>query len=322
MRHTLQRAYTFATDALRWLLQSRGVRSVLGVTAAALILWLAWRYRSGLHALILNASPLLLLLSIALGILANYLTGLPFRLFLAQHGISIRFRRAGWLQLAAQVTKYIPGKVWSAVLQAQLIGTHRIGGTLLAGMDASIFLMLTLSGLGVALLLVHLTFFGAILWLVTWFAGVALISSKALLARLANTLSATRAGEASTLEPAAGPRSSVMSFAAGGLLHAVVHTASIVTLLMATTDFDAQSLSVAAASVLLAWVIGNLAVVVPTGLGVREVTFIGLSQALALPAEIETLAAVSILIRLAQLVQDVITAGVVVPAIVRPRALE
>lgn len=301
-------------------LRSRKTRSVLGIAASALILWLAWRYRSGLSSLAFNANPPLLILSVALGILANYLTGLPFRLFLAQHGINVGFRTAGWLQLAAQVTKYIPGKVWSAVLQAQMSGIHRVGGIFLAGFDASIFLMLTLSGLGVALLTAQLTWLGALATCAVSFAAVSFISSRALLAKLVSKLSAKRTGETPTSMPAGGPHLSAASFAASGLLHATVHTASIVLLLMATTSFETQSLLVATASVLLAWVIGNLAIVVPSGLGVREITFIGLSQALALPAEMETLAAVAVLVRLAQIAQDIITAGIVVPTtIIRSR---
>ena len=316
MRRAIQLAYTRTEHTLGCLLQSRKTRSALGITASALILWLAWRYRSELFALACNANLPLLILSIALGILANYLTGLPFMLFLAQHGIHVDFRTAGWLQLAAQVTKYIPGKVWSAVLQAHLSGIHRVGGIFLAGFDASIFLMLTLSGLGIALLVAQLTWLGALAACIVSFAAVSFISSRALLAKLASRLSAKRTGEEPTPMPTGGPHLSAASFAASSLLHATVHTASIVMFLMATTNFDSQSLLVATASILLAWVIGNLAIIVPSGLGVREITFIGLSQVLAVPAEIETLAAVAVLVRLAQIVQDIITACMVVPATV------
>ena len=236
-------------------------------------------------------------------------------LFLAQHGISVKFTTAGWLQLAAQLTKYIPGKIWSAALQAHLSGTVRIGGVFLAGLDTSIFLMITLSGLGIAILAVQLNWLGAIAAFTISLLAVSFISSKALLAKLASRLSRRLTGQIYTLNSTGGPHLSLVSFFGSGLLHSAAHSASIVILLMSTTDFDSQSLLIATASILLAWVIGNLAVMVPSGLGIREITFIGLSQQLDHSVEIETLVAVAILVRLAQLVQDVITAVFVMPTV-------
>jgi uncharacterized membrane protein YbhN (UPF0104 family) len=54
---------------------------------------------------------------------------------------------------------------------------------------------------------------------------------------------------------------------------------------------------------------------VPSGIGIREIAFIGLSHAFSLPADTATLASVAMLVRLINLVQDVISAGIVLPAI-------
>lgn len=291
-------------------LQSRLLRVILTVAAITALLLATWRYRSLIAAIWANANLWLLGVSILLALLANYLTGLPFNSFLRQHRIEMPVERACYLQLVVQVTKYIPGNIWGAILQAQLIGSQRVGAMFLAGIDTTVFFMLTVSASGLALLICGHHPVAAVLIAITGWALAAVIAASAWLLRFVGTV-ARLLGK--NLPVNLGPPQwhEIGRLFTWAFLHAVVYAGSVITLLMATTRFAFNDILIGTASLLLAWVIGTVAIIIPSGLGVREVAFVSLATALGASADPQLLTAIAIVARVAQTSPDIFAAVIV-----------
>ena len=261
----------------------------------------------------------MLALAIILGLIANYLTGLLLRLFLIQHGTRISSKAACQLQLVAQIGKYVPGKIWSAVLQAQLIGRTPIVRLFLAGIDSTLMSTMLLSGLGLA--------FVAAVWSPTTGVLVAVLSTfvatriaaSALLARLSGMLARlkTKTQDSAPVAPTHNP--SAYKFLLAAIAFSIPATLGYVTLLVATTDLRGAELSLATASVLLSWVLGALAIVVPGGFGVREVAFVMISKFMGLDLPLGVLASLAIFIRATLIIQDFLTALLTIPVFFRKK---
>jgi len=291
-------------------LQSRLLRAILTIAAITALLWATWGYRSLIVAMWAGANLWLLGASVLLALLANYLTGLPFNSFLHQYGMGLPTEKACYLQLVVQVTKYIPGNIWGAVLQAQLIGSQRVGVIFLAGIDTTIFLMLSVSATGLALLVYEHHPVAGVLIAVSGWALVAVVASSDWLLRLVGRV-AWLFGKDLPINSGHPQKREIGLFSAWAALHAVVYVGSLVALMMATTRFALNDILIGAASISLAWVIGTVAIVVPSGLGIRELAFISLATALGASASPQSLAALAIVARVAQTLPDIFAAIIV-----------
>ncbi|MFC4528478.1 flippase-like domain-containing protein [Dyella halodurans] len=270
----------------------------------------AWRFREAITNVISSTNPWLLGLSTVIALLANYLTGFPFHRFLSQAGIESSPARACYLQLVAQVAKYIPGNIWSAVLQAQLIGSGRIGALFLAGIDVSIFFMMTVTSTGLGLLIYCQS--PALGWAVAlcgWLLSAS-IASSAWLIRLIDRLACLLGKQLHAPAISSSTREIARLFAWASI-HSVTMLLSIFCMLIATTPYRHADLIISVASICLAWVAGTIAIFVPSGLGVREVAFVYLASKFGVSADIKLLGAISIVARVTQTLPDILAAGVV-----------
>lgn len=295
---------------LRQAALSRTTRLLLGLASAVFIAAFAINYRAELAATLRKADIALFATAVVLGITSNFLTGLPFRHFLGQYGVHATWVQSGRLQLIAQVAKYVPGKVWGAVLQTQASRSNRLDAFFLAGVDNSLFQVVVLSALGMAILLSTAL---ESIWIAaaTSLSGLflaALLASAGLLARSVRWLTGRLAGTAAH-EP------QFVRFVVAGAIFATVQFLSLLVVLKATMDLGGSHLMVATSCALLAWVLGTLAFVFPSGLGVREAAFVALASSLGVPAELSTLAAAALAIRASQLIQDMLTAVLVGPSL-------
>lgn len=287
------------------------MRLAMASVAIAALLCASWRYRVSIAAILASADLWLLGLSTVLALVANYLTGLPFNSFLRQYGIDVPLWKTCYLQLVVQITKYIPGNIWGAILQAQLLGSARIGAMFLAGADTSIFYMMTLTTTGLALLVYrHHPILAA--WIVVggWLIA-ARVASSAWLARSIRWI-ARLVGKSLDVvsgEPTSGEIGRLFAWA---MLHAITQASSVVILLLAVTHYSPGNILIGTASICLAWVIGTLAIIVPSGLGVREFAFVAIATMFHVSADTQSLAAIAIVARVAQTLPDIIAALIVV----------
>lgn len=288
-------------------------RTTLFLGALMFLVWLAIQHRNELFEIIARADLPLLAAAVALGILANYLSGLILMPFLAQHGNDTSLGDACRLQLIAQIGKYIPGKVWSSVMQAQMARSGAISRYFLAGVDVMLFTTLLMSGIGLALLVAAWNAWAGGALAVLAIVLAALVASQAILVRLSRYVASLLRARPSTNTESRSAKIPVRTFLVAGFVFAALVTGTFVLVLLATTGFRGPDLLVATASVLLSWVLGVLAFVVPGGLGVREAAFMALASAFGLPVDIQSLAAVAIIIRAVTITQDLVVGVILTP---------
>lgn len=270
----------------------------------------AWRFRISIANVVSSTNPWLLSLSTVIALLANYLTGLPFYRFLSRAGIASSPSKACYLQLVTQITKYIPGNIWGAVLQAQLIGSARVGALFLAGIDTGIFFTMTVTSTGVGLLVYcHSPILGWAAALCGWILS-ALIASSAWLTHLIDRAARLFGKQ---LHAPAKPFSAqeITQLFAWASIHSATMLLSFFCMLIATTPYHHEDLIISVASICLAWVAGTLAIFVPSGLGVREVAFVYLANKFGVSADVKLLAAISLIARVTQTLPDMLAAAVV-----------
>ena len=80
---------------------------------------------------------------------------------------------------------------------------------------------------------------------------------------------------------------------------------------MAVAHYSASDIAVGTASICLAWVVGTMAIIVPSGLGVRELAFVALATMFHVSADTHSLAAIAIVARVAQTLPDIFAAAIV-----------
>ncbi|MBB6187262.1 lysylphosphatidylglycerol synthase domain-containing protein [Rhodanobacter sp. MP7CTX1] len=306
-----------STPFSRFLL-GRPVRLALTSVAIGALLFASWRYRVSIADILAKANLWLLGLSTMLALLANYLTGLPFNNFLKQFGINVPNWKTCYLQLVVQVTKYVPGNVWGAILQAQLLDSSRIGAIFLAGIDTSVFYMMTLSTTGLALLVYSHHPLAAGLIAVTGWLISARVASSAWLARSVGWIARLlgRTLHIVLSKPTTGEIGRLFTWA---MLHAIAQAGSVIILLIAVTHYTAGDILIGTASICLAWVVGTMAIIIPSGLGVREFAFVALATMFHVSADTQSLAAIAIVARVAQTLPDIFAAVIVAGTeIIRP----
>lgn len=274
------------------------------------LLFATWRFRGPIIDLVSSTNPWLLGASVIFAFLANYLTGLPFRHFVEQVGIKLPWPTACYLQLVAQVTKYIPGNIWGAILQAQLVGSSRAGSLFLAGMEVTLFFLITVTTTGLALLAYCRSPLLGVLICVCGWSGAAIIASSSWATKTILRMAKLFAGR-SFLAPSSSPPGAVARLFVLAALHSAVMLLSFFCMLAATTPYRHEQLIISVASICLAWVAGTLAIFVPSGIGVREAAFVYIAAQFDLSTDIRLLTAVSIVARVAQTLPDLLAAIVV-----------
>ena len=245
---------------------------VLILVAVAVALWSNWEeVRGDLTRL----GPGTLLAATLLALLSPFLTVLGWRVLLADLGSRLPIAQASGVFFVGQLGKYLPGSVWSVVVQTEMaakLGVSRrrsaVVGLLCIGLSALTALIAGLPALPVLLTRGHtaLPWWGVLLLIgglvvLLWppLLNLGIRTALRMLRRppLEHALSHAAVGLSSLWF--------TLSWVAGGLSVWVMAHA------LAPTDADASRLAlVAIAGYLLAAGVGMFSIVVPAGVGVRD----------------------------------------------------
>jgi hypothetical protein len=207
-----------------------------------------------------------------------------------------------------QVTKYVPGKLWPILYQASVVGGSTgsaIKGTVAANLDMMLIAFFSSATLGAALLVASESPVLSLLVIVAgyWLAMLSITGcfvSDAI--RMIITTTGLRWDRLTTTCSRAEADFSLMASCAAWFL---VPIAAYFLMLTAVFHLSSSEMMVVTAHLLLAWIVGTLTVVVPAGLGVREMIFVGLGTIWSDGLPEEKLMAIAVISRLWQVLQDV-----------------
>ncbi|AUS80461.1 hypothetical protein C1701_21380 [Actinoalloteichus sp. AHMU CJ021] len=293
--HTLRRLV-----ALPWVRAT--ITLAILVTAAVIVTRGLWDQRGEIGDAARDLSPLVLLLSFLPALLGVALMALAWREPLQALSTPLGARDTVRLYSVGVLGKYVPGLVWSVVLQASLAARHRVTATHLTAAFGAFLMVSLTAGILVALPVSALMFDGGVLVLLGGLAGAAaalvLIPwSLALCLRWAARLRPLR----SRLVPVA-----VAPLRRGVWICALFWLVTGAHLWVLTVGLGADPVEAVLPAVggfALATVAGNIAFVVPDGLGIREGVLVALlTTCLPLGAAVVVATASRVLLVLADVV--------------------
>ncbi|MBD8524192.1 hypothetical protein [Pseudomarimonas arenosa] len=251
------------------------------VALVSFLLWQSWdEVREGL----VKASPIVLLAGWLLATVSTLTAFLAFaELCNAVHRQPLPLTALGHLYFTAQLMKHLPGRVWGVAYQG-VMTRGRIPMLEWVAINIGYLALSTYFALLFALVVV-------LAWVAPWLGAMALLLGIALLALAwrpwAGELVVKGVGlisrrgrdrlHGAVRSTASVPRSSKIRFVWLSLLGWALYAAAWSLYGAAYPELGAAAGIHLSASYTLAWVIGYLSLVTPSGIGVRELIFAGLS---------------------------------------------
>lgn len=285
--------------------------ALLAFAGGAVLAWMTWHSRTDIIRLLHGASSGWLIAAVLAGVALNAVYGLLFDRILCKYSGAPHPLLNTSVFLMSQPGKYVPGKLWQAVLQSIVLGRRtRLAAVAVANIELSLVAVAHATGLGIALL------FGptSILAVATVLATLAVchvLAGTSFIRRLLTALPRLR----NWLAPADGCTSIDSSNPLPILLLNVAAMAtnaiaSWCLLLAANTALSTLQLQHLLASLWLGIAASLLAIPVPAGLGIREAAMAGFGAALARDVPTTLLISIALLARCWQLLLDVASVAI------------
>ena len=233
-----------------------------------------------------------------------------FRHSLRKYGYEITPRMTNKLFFYGQIAKYIPGKIWSIVLQKSLLEKAGSTGAILFSNIDLMLLSITINAtLAFCLILFETNFICA---MVMFVAGVTVClfinKSHHIYTVVRFILKKSRLFEKNPAlhQDTISNKFIIFSYCVTWFFYL---TAWFL-MLSASFGLSMKLASVYIAFLNLSWIVGILSFFVPAGIGVREVVFIALAKYSGLEASLETLASIAVITRLWIMLQEAGGAGI------------
>lgn len=236
-------------------------------------------------------------LSIIIALLGNLLLGSLYAILLNKYGIDFNRGLAYRIFFYSQIAKYIPGKIWSIWYQAaNLTSSHAVASVLFANIDLALSSVILVSGISIAIVLAKISLAMAVIATAVLFYAFLFVVTKCLPFNLSSRLSIYLINKKNRwcvcreISP-----SSYVCYVF--VLYTVLYVASYVLMLISVFGISIYSAVTYTAYLGLAWVVGVLAVISPSGLGVRELFFVFITQTMVLDVSLDQIAAIAVVSR-------------------------
>jgi hypothetical protein len=290
-------------------------RYPLFLVGLAFVIVLAWKSWDEISGFMEKLDEKEFLLSLVVGVVGNLVTAGLFKNLLGKHGVEVSGKLALKMFLIGQIAKYIPGKIWGMAYQIlHLSGLAAATGLVLANLEMMVAVMfitaiiaLVLSGILINKLL------AAIIFIVGMFGFVFLYKKNMLrffvkfMPAIVKPKGLFKEDNYHPLDPLTGG----VFFIAFVLFYVV----SNMLMLNAVFGFSIEESLVYIATLSAAWIGGVLAIIVPAGMGVREVLFVAFSNYVSPGHAVEMLVSIAVVSRFWQILQELV--GIVLLGLIR-----
>ena len=280
------------------------LRLLLSMLGASVLCALAWTARDELAQVFRSVDPGYFGAAVLLGTVFLFIQGVFFDALLAKHGRGSPARDVIAAFLLSQPGKYLPGKIWSAVMQSVTLGRkHAIANVAMTNVELVLVGMIHMGALGVAALLVSqpVAALATLAIGLICAASIMVLPSAALLSRLPTAIRRLLHLPDTGTDLSRGEWSKAIWLNA--LLGATNLVASLAVLLAAGDTIAAQQYPPILAVLYLGFAASFLTPV-PAGIGVREAATVALGLALAPGIDAAIFISVALLARCWQLITD------------------
>lgn len=280
----------------------RSLLFLLGFIFLLLLLWHSWHT---IELLLQKTDWKLFLISIIINLISSFSVSLLFQQLLAKYGVSTPYPKICQIFFFAQVAKYIPGKIWALWYQTTLLNT--VGSTtalIFTNLELMSILILHATAISLSLLfwqqtplisIVFLIIGGILCWqllrgchlfeILHWF--IFRYTSKQL--------------PFCTCQSQSSPSVLIKFYT----LFTITYVSSQFIMLYAVFKFSFDESSHYIAYLGLAWIVGVFAMIIPGGMGIKEIFFIFFAQLSPQPLSLETLTAIAIISRFWLILQEI-----------------
>ncbi len=289
-----------SSGAARWILLALGLVALLAMF---------WASRSTLADLASGLDATLMVAAVLLGLVLTAVQGVMLHRLFAKQGACLSTGKVVTAFLVSQPGKYVPGKIWSVVLQSLALGPgtgHGMAATAIANIELAGITIVQMAGLGLACLLVGQPLLAIPLLLAAAVAGglIALVPTSRLTAFLPSRL--RRSHQVVVVEDSA-PRHAAAGMVLMSAMLTGLNLITSMSVLGALGEaLPSEHLFPVLATLYLGFAAGMLAVPVPAGLGAREAASVGLGIVLVPAVPVDLVLSVVLLARCWQLAVDAV----------------
>jgi len=274
------------------------IRSILFLLGVGFIPFLLWHSRDVLANHIANINWGIFIVSILLALLSNIIASLLYFQLLKKYGVQIDYPIACEMFFYAQITKYIPGKIWSLWYQsAHLTHQHAFTSILFANIDLTLIIIILVSAISLGLLFINVNIWWlaiAVIIISIFISNKLLFSCKtfAILKQIIHYLKRLGVKECTCVPIRHNPNSMLYTF-----VFSISYASAYILMLYAIFNFNLDTAFNYAGYLGLSWIIGILVFITPGGMGIRELFFILLAKYLDADISLELLAAIAAISR-------------------------
>lgn len=282
------------------------LRVALTISGLCILGWFAWHTRDQLTLLVANCDPWLLMISIILGVLFTSLQALLFASLVGKYGNQAGSRALASAYLVSQPGKYIPGKIWTVLLQSLALdrGT-KLWNIAIANIELVLISCIQVTTLGAVLLTISSPMIAALVFIIGLMFSAAVSRSPFAfwLTRLAPSMTnSIRLAVDSNPNHRLGMMR-VLWLNSASLAANII--ASSCVLLAVGTDVLAADRVPILASIYMGFAVSIIAVPIPAGLGIREAAAAILATVIAPTLSASTIISVAIFFRCWQILVDI-----------------
>ncbi len=287
--------------------RQQAFRIALTLFGLSLLAWFTWKSHDELTRLLANCSLGWLAISIVLGAAFTGIHALLFASFVAKHGDQVGARALVSAYLFSQPGKYIPGKVWSLIVQSIILDHRsRISHIAIANVELAVVSTLQVLVLGMALLCLDSPMLATLVLLIglNLCGIVSVLPLAQWLLRLVPRLSAVVGLDADPAETRRLSMGRSLGLNAASMTSNLV--ASWCVLLAVGIEIPDADLVPILACLYLSIAVSILAIPVPAGIGVREAATVAIASMIAPTLSTSTIISVALLFRGWQILTDVV----------------
>lgn len=285
-------------------------RIALLLCGVVVISWLTWSASDDLAVVLKNVRPEYLLGAILIGILFTLVYGALFSQLVKKHGSKADTRDLVAAFLLSQPGKYIPGKIWPAIMQSlALKNPNSFAGIAIANVELVAIAIAQMTTLGIACLWLHhpLVALIALVFGLILSATIILLPTTILLHRISSRLTT----QLRIYPPEKCNQYSPFwsAFLLSGAAIGFNLTASLWVLFAAGPSITQEAYAPILAALYLAFAASLLVVPIPAGVGVREAATVGVGFMVAPEIPSTMLISIALLTRCWQLLVDAACLG-------------
>ena len=281
------------------------IRRVLFIAGLLFVFVLVLESWGEIERLLRSVKPLEFTLSVVTGLLGTLTISVFFNRLLGKNGVVLSDRLAIKIYLVGQIAKYIPGKIWGIAYQiSHVAGARAATGVVLANME-NMFIVIYMTSM-TAFVLVSLqleTIFtlasvigGLVVFLLLYRTRLVLNIVHLVLKTIGQQDFVPVSSEC--IKP--GPVEGVLFC----VIFCSTYALSYILMLDAVFNFPPEQAYVYIVLLSIAWIGGVLTIIVPAGMGVRELIFVSFTSQLIPDQSMESIVSIAVVTRAWQLLQE------------------